>query len=75
MGLILRGLAKIPVCPAHDDIVACEPGHDSDSILPAAPDGDLHSQPDDRPLSVAGHCRSLAFDAVAYTAESKFDNR
>jgi PQQ enzyme repeat len=78
-------LADVTV-QGDDDIVAGEPGHDADSILPAAPDQDLHRQLDDRPLSVAAHDRLLTLSLThfvpyslstrrPYIAESDFDNR
>lgn len=59
MRVILRCLAKIRVCPPDDDKVACEPRHDSNSILPLAPHGDLHSQLDGRRLPIIAHVTSL----------------
>jgi hypothetical protein len=55
MRVVLRRLGKIGVCPADDDIIAYEPSHDPNSILPAPPHGDLHPQFDGRSLPIATH--------------------
>jgi hypothetical protein len=44
MDLVLRGLAKVRVSPAHKDVIALNSRHHADALLGAAPDRHFHSE-------------------------------
>jgi phosphate:Na+ symporter len=60
MGLILRGLAKVGVSPAHEHVIALDSRHHADALLGAAPHRHFHTEFDSRSIFALAQSGSLA---------------